>query len=88
MLLLPAVAGLPHVPEDHGSCAAEEPVNSLKEVEFPVSHFTSHTMAQLPSLSSSCAIFHALGGTCPVPLDQTPHKEFQSFLRRIFSAAT
>lgn len=55
---------------------------------FPVSHFTSHTTAQLPSLSSICASFHALGGTCPIPLDQTPLKEFQSFLQRIFSAAT
>lgn len=59
----------------------------LKEVEFPVSHFTPHTTAQLPSLSGIRASFHALGGTCPTPLGQTPHKEFQSFLQRIFSAA-
>lgn len=88
MLLFPAVAGLPHMPEDHGSRAAEEPVNSLKEVESPVSRFTSHTTAQLPSLSSICANFHALRGTCHIALDQTPHKEFQSFLQTIVPAAT
>lgn len=87
MLLLPAVAGPPHTRGNHGSCAAEELVNSLKEVELPVSHFTSHTTTQLPSLSSICAGFHALEGTCPIPLEQIPQKEFQSFLQRIFSAA-
>jgi len=76
-----------HTPEERGSRVAEELVNSLKEVEFPVSHFTSRTMAQLPSLGSICATCHAPQGTHPISPDQAPHKEFQSFLHRTFSAA-
>ena len=81
MLLLPAVAGLPRVPEDHGSQAAEEPVNSLKEVEFPVSHFTSHTTAQLPSLSSICAVFMHWGEPAPFLLTKLLIRSFSPFCK-------
>lgn len=72
------------MPESHGSRAAEEPVNSLKEVKFPVSHFTSHTMAHLPSLSSSCAIFHALGEPTLFLLTKLLIRSFSHFCKGYF----